>query len=141
MDFVQIITSLVSGGLAGGSVSTLLNRVFHRRALRTQFYPKVNNVWSAYVIQFAKEGGRYLIQKPGWAPTPEMEPFVETRGSFMMELVEFNELKEARELRRKMAENQAKAQAGPEGTVSTDLTPEYEAISKCFHTLHKKLKL
>jgi hypothetical protein len=47
MDYGQLIASILSGGLAGGSVSTFANRIFHWRALRTQFYPKLSNIMAA----------------------------------------------------------------------------------------------
>ena len=59
---LTLLVYFISGGLAGGIVSAISNRIFHWRALRTQFYPKLNNMHSAYVIRFSEtpQGqGRY----------------------------------------------------------------------------------
>jgi hypothetical protein len=44
---LTLLVSIMSGGLAGGIVSAISNRIFHWRALRTQFYPKLSSVLSA----------------------------------------------------------------------------------------------
>ena len=141
MDYVQLVTSILSGGLAGGGVSTLANRIFHWRALRTQFYPKVNDLLGEYVIRMEDPEGRYLIIRVGYNPRPEDESFVEHRVGFIMNLVAFNELKEARELRKKLVQYQAE-EPGKEGDEQKiDLMPDYQALSDCLDKLHKKLNL
>jgi hypothetical protein len=138
---VQLLLSLVSGGLAGGFVSAMFNRIFHWRALRTQFYPQLTNILSAYVIRMEQPEGRYWINTVGNNPAEEDRIFVEHRADFILDLVKFSELKEARELRRKLLENRGHG-LGQEGTVmKTDLLLEQEAILECFHKVHKKLKL
>jgi hypothetical protein len=56
-------------------------------------------------------------------------------------MVAFNELKEARELRRKLVERQAK-EPGEKGDVrKIDLVPDYQALSDCLDKIEKKLRL
>lgn len=54
MVLLALLVSLAGGGLAGGLVSVLYNRSVRRRNLRTDFYPKLNNMYSAYVIRFSE---------------------------------------------------------------------------------------
>ena len=141
MDVIQLAVSALSGGLAGGSVSALANRIFHWRVLRTTFYPKVNDLLAEYVIRMHEPEGRYLIVRVGYVPLPEDETFVEHRVKFIMNLVTFNELKEARKLRQKLLEYQAKVSGEEGATVKIDLMPDYQALSDCLDKMHKKLKL
>lgn len=79
--------------------------------------------------------------KVGYDPLHADKAFVEHRVDFIMNLVTFNELKEARELRRKLLEQQAK-EPGEEGDEQKiDLVPDYQALSDCLDKMHKKLKL
>jgi hypothetical protein len=137
-----LLVSIVSGGLAGGVVSAISNRIFHWRALRTQFYPKLNNMYSAYVIRFSETNqGRYWTTVVGQNPSPEDEEFIDRRSVFIHDLIAFNELKEARKLRQEMLDNGAKEHV-PLGLPSTlDLQPEADALGRCMTILHKKLKL
>jgi hypothetical protein len=69
---LTLLVSFISGGLAGGIVSAISNRIFHWRALRAQFYPKLNNMHSAYVIRFNEiKGGRQLVNITGQVPSDE----------------------------------------------------------------------
>ena len=72
------LASFLGGGLAGGLVNVIANRFFHWRTLRTQFYPKVNNIYSAYVIRMEKPEGRYWVTIVGNNPSAEDEEFVES---------------------------------------------------------------
>ena len=142
MDYIQLLASILSGGLSGGSVSTFFNHRLHWRKLRGDFYPNLNNIVGAYVIRMEFPHGRYLVMKPGRLPGMQDQEFVEQRSDFISSLVEFNELKEARELRRKMLDNIAASGSAEEGgEVKIELMPEWEAIKACMEKVHKKLKL
>jgi hypothetical protein len=141
MDYIQLIASILSGGLAGGSVSTFFNHRLHWRKLRGEFYPKLSNILSAYVIRMEQPEGRYWTNTVAKNPAEEDRVFVDHRADFILDLVKFNELKEARELRKKLLENRGHG-LGQESTVlKTDLLPEQEAILECLHKVHKKLEL
>jgi hypothetical protein len=105
MDGIQLIASMLSGGLAGGCISAISNHVFHWRALRTQFHPKLNNIFGEYAIRMENPEGRYRTGRVGCVPPPEDASFVNHRSDFIMSLPQFNELKEARELRRVLINN------------------------------------
>lgn len=140
---LTLLVSMVSGGLAGGVVSAISNRIFHWRALRTQFYPKLNNMYSAYVIRFneVKDGhGRYLVNIIGENPSDEDVPFVEHRSDFIQDLIAFNELKEARKLRQAILDNSLKKKSDPILS-KLDLQPEATALNECMKVLHEKLRL
>ena len=86
--------------------------------------------------------GRYWNSVVGKNPAPEDETFVDHRTMFISELVEFNELKEARLLRGALIENMASGGDRPAGVpFSLDLKPEVVALNGCLAKLHKKLKL
>jgi hypothetical protein len=139
--FLGILASLVGGGLSGGCVSLFFNRLWHLRAQRTQFYPKVNNLYSAYVIRFQNPTGRYWVNIVGNNPSPADAQFVRHRSEFIMDLVQFNELKEARALRQKMVGNSMTGH-GMTGLPNTlDLGPEEIALKTCLGNLQKKLGL
>jgi hypothetical protein len=141
MDGVQLCISIVSGGLAGASVSTFANRIFYARALRTRFHPIVNNLWGSYINRLHKPDGRYLVNTVGYLHPPEDRPFVESRSEFFDKLIEFSELKEARELRRSLFAN-LNPNRLPQGQVlTTDLMVDYKAIDSCLMTVQKKLNL
>ena len=141
MDYLQIFASILSGGLAGGSVSTFFNHRLHWRKLRAEFYPTITNILGAYTIRMERPGGRYWTCPVGHIPAEEDREFVDHRAEFILALVQFNELKEARELRRKLLENRGHL-PGQEGIVlRTDLLPEQEAILECLHKVHRKLEL
>jgi hypothetical protein len=141
MDGAQLVVSLVSGGLAGGGVSALSNRIFHWRALRTQFEPQLNNLFAEYVIRMESPEGRYWESHVGYAPDPKDIQFVDHRSTFISNLIQFNELREARELRTKMIVNINPNGAKMGEVLKTDLMPEYVAVSDCLKIVHKKLKL
>jgi hypothetical protein len=137
---LTLLVSIVSGGLAGGIVSAISNRIFHWRVLRTKFYPEVNNIHSAYVIRFSNPNGRYWENVVGNVPSPADAEFVDHRSEFISELIAYNELKEARKLRKAILDNSIHTL--PMGSILTlDLSPEYEALNECMILLHKKLKL
>ena len=122
-------------------MSTLANRFFHWRALRTQFYPKLSNMCSAFIIRMEKPEGRYWVTIVGKIPSAEDEEFVEHRSNFLSDLIQFNELKEARNLRKLMLDNAFGADSTPGMMVKLDLAPEAEALNACMKKLHDKLKL
>jgi hypothetical protein len=141
MDGTLLLASILSGGLAGGCVSTFANRLHYWRSLRTQFYPQLNNFWGAYLLRMEHPEGRYWVGTVGNLPSVEDKAFVDHRTKFIGNLIQFNELKEARNLRRKLIGN-----LNPEGAkvgeaLKIDLMPEYQAISDCLDKVHKKLKL
>lgn len=86
-----------------------------------------------------------LIQQPGYLPAGEDLKFVEHRSDFIRGLVEFNELEEARELRKKLVENMIASvtvvDANDNSEKATDLMQEYRAVEHCHDVLHKKLRL
>src|ERR1017187_14614 len=137
---LTLLVSIISGGLAGGIVSAISNRIFHWRALRTQFYPKVGNMYSAYIIRFEKPNGRLWVNIVGNSPADEDQEFVDHRSNFITELVAFNDLKEARVLRKAILDN-SMHDLSPGSTNKHDLGPEATALSECLKVLHKKLKL
>ncbi len=141
MDSIQLGVSVVSGGLAGGCVSALSNRIFHWRTLRTQFHPKLNDIFGEYVIRMEKPEGRYWASRVGYPPSPEDEKFVDRRTEFVTNLPQFNELREARELRRALITDLNPNHAGTGTEIKTDLMPEHTAISRCLDIVQKKLKL
>lgn len=141
MDGAQTVVSVISGGVAGACVSAVSNRIFHWRALRTQFHPKLNNIMGEYAIRFEKPKGRYWIGTVGKVPLQSDEAFVDRRTEFLLDLPQYNELREARELRRAMMTT-INPDRLPEGSpITTDLWPEYQAILKCIDIVQKKLKL
>ena len=140
---LTLLVSIISGGLAGGIVSAISNRIFHWRALRTAFYPKLNNMYAAYMIRLneIKGGrGRQLVNIPGQMPSNENAEFVEHRSDFIQDLITFNELKEARKLRQAILDNSVKAKSDPILS-KIDLQPEATALDETMKILHKKLKL
>lgn len=141
MDGIQLVVSMVSGGLAGAGVSAMSNRMAHWRILRTQFEPQVNDLFASYVIRLEIPERRYWTGIVGHVPPPEDKVFVNKRADFIMNLVQFSELKEARILRHAILDNHH-SNSGAEGEqFRVDLLPEYQAVSACLTTLHSKLKL
>lgn len=141
MNYIGIAAAIVSGGLAGACVSVFFNRRWHLRALRTKFFPEVNNMWSAYLIRMEKPQGRYWVTIVGNNPSSEDEAFVDHRSSFISNLVQFNELKEARVLRKRLLDNSMRSSHAPGLPTTIDLAPELDALNECHGKLHKKLKL
>lgn len=85
------------------------------------------------------------MQQPGYLPAGEDLKFVEHRSDFIHGLVEFNELEEARELRKKLVENMIASvtvvDANDNSGKATDLMQEYRAVEHCHDVLHRKLRL
>ena len=135
------MASLLSGGLAGACISVAANRLFHRRELRTRFYPVLNNMFSAYVIRMENPEGRYWTAVVGNNPALDDENFVDHRSCFLSDLVQYNGLKEVRVLRKKLLDNEMSGDHNPGEVAKTDLAPESAALYACLNTLHKKLKL
>jgi hypothetical protein len=141
MNFLGIIAAVVSGGLSGACVSVFFNRFFHWRELRTKFYPKVNELYVAYLLRMEKLEGRYWVTTVGNNPSSEDKEFVDHRSSFISDIVQFNELKEARVLRKRFLENMVRTTGAPGTNLKADLAPELEALDVCFRKLHEKLRL
>lgn len=141
MDGAQTIISILSGGLAGAGVSALTNRIFHWRTLRTQFHPKLHNIMGEYVLRFSKPEGQYWTGTVGKVPLPDNEAFVGHRTEFFFDLPKYNELREARQLRRAMMKifNSDRLPDGSDFKIN--LLPEYKAILKCLNIVERKLKL
>lgn len=138
---LAIMASFLGGGLAGACVSVFFNRLFHWRELRTKFYPLLSNMYSAYVIRMENPEGRYWTTIVGNVPSPEDNDFVEHRSSFLSDLVQYNELKEVRVLRRKLLDNAMSGNHNPGEEAKLDLAPEAAALGACLAKLHKKLKI
>ncbi len=134
-----ILASVVSGGLAGALVNGILNRYFYLRALRTKFYPKLLNLFTAYAIRMEKPGGRYWKTIVGLSPASEDEEFVEHRSLFISKIVRFNELKEARVLRQAFIQNMFAEKTTSGLPWELDLKPEIDALGQCLGTVSKKL--
>jgi hypothetical protein len=140
LNYVQLAASALSGGLAGGCISTISNRLFQLQASRKTFYPKLNNLLTAYIIRTANPEGRYLVRTVGQVPSEENREFVYHRADFIISSIAFSELKEVRALRRRLIENPGGT--GEAGAIERiDLMPEYQALSDCLDKVHKKLKL
>lgn len=140
MELVTVAVSILGGGLAGGCVNVVSNRMARRRDLRTKFYPKLNNMWGAYLIRMQNPQGRYWTLIVGKVPLEEDQPFVDHRTDFLLDLVEFNELKEVRTLRTAILNNTSGSHT-PGVLVQVDLKPEFDALDACLRRLHKKLRL
>jgi hypothetical protein len=101
-------------------------------------------IHSAYIIRMENPQGRYWENTVGMTPTeenPDYE-FVNHRSNFIVsDLIQFNELREVRELRRAFMEHQAKGDHTKGALVKYDLEPERKALSECLRVLHKKLKI
>ena len=72
---------------------------------------------------------------------PEFRDFVNHRNNFVVDLIQFNELKEARKLRKDMVLYSMTGDHTEGKEVKHDLVPEYKALEDCMKTLHKKLKI
>ena len=138
---IAIMTSLLCGGLAGACVSVFFNRLFHWRELRTKFYPVLGNMFSAYVIRMANPEGRHWTTIVGNTPLPEDNDFVDHRSSFLSGLVQYNELKEVRVLRKKLLDNAMSGNHNQGEVVKLDLISEAAALGTCLARLHDKLKI
>ena len=145
-------TDLVAWIGAVTGIASLLWNIFikltadwpKQRALRAEFYPKLNDMYAAYLIRFneTKEGrGRYLVNVVGNLPSREDDQFVNHRTDFIQGLIAFNELKEARKLRQAILDNSANPHNTPGILSKLDLQPEAQALNECMKVLHKKLKL
>lgn len=138
---ILIAVSFLSGGLAGACISVAFNRISRWRELRTKFYPALNNMFSAYVIRVQEPEGRYLSIVVGYECAPEDETFIDHRSSFLSDLVQYNELKEVRTLRKKMLDNSISGHHETGKPKIVDLSPELDALKACVARLHKKLKM
>jgi hypothetical protein len=136
-----LVTSFLSGGLAGGCVNAWFIRLSRRQDLRTKFHPKVNNMLAAYLIRMEKPQGRFWVTIVGQNPSNTDAEFVDHRSDFLLELAQYSELKEARVLRKAMLNNAMKGDNTPGLMTKLDLGPEAEALNKCLVILEEKLKL
>jgi hypothetical protein len=136
-----LLVSLIGGGLAGGCVSLYFHRKWDLRAKRTTLYPLVNSIYSAYVIRMEKPEGRYWVTIVGQNPKSEDVEFVDHRSNFISDLVQYNELKEARLLRKQMLDNAMQGEHTPGLITKVDLSPELKALDTCLNLLHNRLGL
>jgi hypothetical protein len=141
MELGAFAASVLGGGLAGGCVNVLHNRIVRWRDLRTRFYPKVSDIYSAYVIRMETPQGRYWVTIVGQEPSNEDREFVDRRAGFLLDLVQFNELREGRVLRKALLDNAMKGDHTPGIMTKHDLSPELQLINTCLRKLHKRLKL
>jgi hypothetical protein len=88
-----------------------------------------------------KPRDRYWVTIVGDNPRSEDREFIEHRASFITELVEFNELREARALRKRLLDNATRGEHTSGLMTKVDLAPESEAIGACLKKLHRKLGL
>ena len=136
---LTLLVAIISGGLAGGVVTAIFNRISHWRALRTKLSQEVCNMHVAYLIRFKQPNGRYWEHIVGNKPLGADRDFVEQRSHFIGELIEFTELKEARVLRNAILYNSFhKLPSG--STRKLDLYPEVRALYDCVKVLGKKLQ-
>jgi hypothetical protein len=90
----------------------------------------------------SKNTTRYLEIFIGQNPSPEDQEFVDHRSGFIVsDLIQYNELREVRKLRKAIVDNQFTEHKIPGLLSKLDLTPEYMALDECLKTLHKKLKI
>jgi hypothetical protein len=141
MEVAQFVVSLIGGGLAGGTISTVSGRMQRKRALRTQFWPTINNMMGHYVVRFEKSDGRFWRGTVGLMPQPEDAEFVDRRVEFFFKLPEFNELPEVRPLLAAMAHNINPDHAPAGAEITRDLKPEFDALIQCLSVIEKKLKI
>lgn len=140
MDGTQFVVSMLGGGLAGGCINTLFNRLFYWRSLRIRFYPKLSSIFSAYAIRMENPKGRYWVTIVGKIPHANDDNFIRHRSHFLGEMIEFTELKEVRKLRQAMLANtNHNAEEGEE--LTTDLMPELNALGDCVKTIEKRMRL
>jgi hypothetical protein len=135
---LTLLVAIISGGIVGGVVTAIFNRVFHERALRTKFYPKVGNMAGVYMFRFMQPNGRYWVHIVGDKPLGADRDFVEQRSHFWTELVEFTELKEVQVVREVFLHNSLH-NLSRGSTMKHDLYPEYRAMEDCMKAMHKKL--
>lgn len=141
MELSTLAASFLGGGLSGGCVNVWFNRQSRHRDLRTKLYPKLNDIHSAYLIRMEKPEGRYWVTIVGNNPSDADEEFVNHRSTFISDLIQFNQLREARALRKRIIENSLNGHHTPGLLTKLDLTPEARALNDCLKILHKKLRL
>jgi hypothetical protein len=141
MDSAQTFISVVSGGLAGACVNAVNGRIARLRLLRTQFHPILNNLMGAYAVRMLEPEGRYLMTTIGKVPLPKDDDFVDHRTAFLSDTVQFNELKETRELRQILLKKLNPEHLAEGEVQKSDLLPEYQAVLQCLGIVQKKLKL
>lgn len=137
----SLIVSFLGGGLAGGSVNVWYQWRNRQKDLRTKFYPVLNDMYSAYVIRMEKPQGRYWVTIVGQNPSAEDEEFVTQRTNFISDLIQFNDLKEARVLRKAILDNGMCGHHTPGILTKLDLNPEAASLGDCLKKLHDELKL
>jgi hypothetical protein len=93
------------------------------------------------MIRLENPEGRYWTHVIGDVPSPEDGEFVGHRSSFVNGLVEYNELKEVRKLRRQIVNHSVSGDHKTGEVEKYDLGPEIAALHACMVKLHKKLKL
>jgi hypothetical protein len=75
-------------------------------------------------------------------PSSEDVTFIDHRSHFLLQdLIEFNELREVRKLRKAIMENEMREVKTLDIMTKLDLVPEMKALDQCLKKLHKKLKI
>ena len=84
-----------------------------------------------------------MLFRSGKIPAvPEDAGFLWQRNSFLADLIDFTELKEARILRQKILSNMHATDSHTDGEViKTDLKPESDALFECVQKVQGKLRL
>jgi len=80
-------------------------------------------MYAAYMIRFEQPNGRYWEHVIGKEPLDADRDFVDHRSNFIQELIAFNELKEARVLRKAMLDNSVPKNVSEGSTEKMDLAP------------------
>jgi hypothetical protein len=141
LTIVSPIISLVGGGLAGGALSLYFNRRYYLRKMRTELYPQVEKMVRAYGIRSILPAGKgWIVDGRKFRPGPGDDEFRAARTEFIARLVGFNELKEARELSGTMTSSTIPSDPD-DGFPTAELEKEADALSLCFKTIQKKLRL
>ena len=141
LTIVSPLISLIGGGLAGGALSLYFNRRYYLRKMRTELYPYLEKMVRAYGIRsILPEGKSWIVDGRKYRPGPTDDEFRAARTEFISRLVGFNELKEARELRGTMISSTIPPDPD-DGFPTTELDKEADALSQCFKTIQKKLRL
>jgi hypothetical protein len=139
--WMVIVLSFCSGGFAGSCLTFFANWLSRQRVLRTEFYPILNNMFSAYVIRMERPEGRYVRNVVGYLPEEQDLGFVNHRSDFIQGLVKYNELKEVRDLRKSFGQNMMQGEHKHGQPATLDPAPESAALSLCMAVLHKRLNL
>ncbi len=140
---LTVVAAILGGGLSGACVSVIFNRLSRWRELRTRFHAVLRNMFSIYFIRLSHPEWPYLTSVVCIPAPAEDKEFIEGRSSFVDDLVQFNELREARLLRRRLLDNGEMKldDIKPGRVLKVNLVPEVTALETCLFTVQKKLNL